>query len=114
MKTTKTRQELVREAADKLNIVGTGQPLEADYAVKLDNALDPLFMQLAADGIASVVNDTSIPSEWFDSIAGLLANICAPVGGKNFDPQIKQYYEAMLKRVNAMGPTYNVQDAEYF
>ena len=114
MKTTKTRQELVREAADKLNIVGTGQSLEADYAVKLDNALDPLFMQLAADGIAEVVNDNSIPSEWFDSIAGLLANICAAVGGRNFDPQIKQYYEMMLRRVNSSGPSYNVQDAEYF
>ena len=31
MKTTKTRFELIREAADKLNIVGTGQGLEAEY-----------------------------------------------------------------------------------
>lgn len=114
MKTTKTRQEVVREAADKLNIVGTGQVLEQDYAVKLDRALDPLFLQLAADGIANVVNEDFIPSEWFDSIAGLLANVCAPVGGKNFDPGIKEYYETMLRRVNAMSPSYNVQEAEYF
>ena len=114
MKTTKTRDELIREAADKLNIVGTGQPLEADYAAKLQNAIDPLFMQLASDNIAEVVNDTAIPSEWFDSLAGLLANVCAHIGGKNFDPNVKQYYEMMLKRVNAMGPSYNVQEAEYF
>jgi hypothetical protein len=114
MKITKTRNELVREAADKLNIVGTGQSLEADYAARIDNNVDPLLMQLASDGIAEVVNDQSIPSEWFDSLAGLLANVCAPVGGKNFDPQIKMFYEGMLRRVNSLGPSYNVAEAEYF
>lgn len=114
MKITKTRNELVREAADKLNIVGTGQPLEADYAQRIDNSVDPLLMQLASDGIAEVVNDQAIPSEWFDSIAGLLANICAPVGGKAFDPQVKMFYEGMLRRVTSSGPSYNVAEAEYY
>lgn len=114
MKISKTRYELIREAADKLNIVGTGQGLEADYAARIDNNVDPLLMQLATDGIAEVVNDQAIPSEWFDSIAGLLANICAPVGGKNFDPNIKVFYENMLKRLTSSGPSYNVAEAEYF
>lgn len=114
MKITKTRKELLREAADKLNIVGTGQSLEAEYAEKLDNNTDPLLMQLAADGICEVVNDGEIPSEWFDSIAGLLANVSAPIAGKNYDPNIKQYYEATLRRLTSSGPSYNVQEAEYF
>lgn len=114
MKITKTRYELIREAADKLNIVGTGQPLEADYATRIDRNVDPLLMQLASDSICEVANDDQIPSEWFDSIAGLLANICASVGGKNFDPAIKQFYEGMLKRVTSSGPSYNVAEAEYF
>lgn len=110
----KTRTELIREAADKLNIVGTGQPLEAEYAEKLDFSIDPLFTQLAADGICNVVNDQYIPSEWFDSIAGMLANICAPLGGKGFDPRIKEYYEIQLKRTTSSRPSYAVLEAEYF
>ena len=114
MKITKSRHELVREAADKLSIVGTGQVLEAEYAERLDNGIDPLFAQLATDGICEVVNPDFIPSEWFDSLAGLLANQCASVGGKGFDPNVKKYYEDMLKRVNASNPSYNVLEIEFF
>jgi|SRR5215475_7044981 len=114
MDITKTRTELIREAADKLNIVGTGQSLEAEYSAKLDSNIDPLFMQLAQDSICEVVNDQEIPSEWFDSLAGLLANICAPLGGKNYDPQIKMYYELTLRRLTSGGPSYAVLESEYF
>lgn len=114
MDITKTRTEIVREAADKLNIVGTGQTLEAEYGEKIDNNIDPLFAQLAADDICLVVNDDLIPSEWFDALAGLLANVSAPVAGKDFDPNIKEYYELRLRRLTSSGPTYGVQEAEYF
>lgn len=114
MKTTKTRIELVREAADKLRIVGTGAELEADYAAKIDGNVDPLLMQLARDNICNVVNDDYIPSEWFDSIAGLLANVNAPLGGANYDPQIKIYYELQLRRLTAQGPSYTTLETEYF
>jgi hypothetical protein len=114
MDITKTRTELIREAADKLNIVGTGQALEAEYSQKLDDNVDPLFMQLAADGICVISNDGYIPAEWFDSLAGLLANICAPLGGKAFDPRIKEYYEIQLKRTNSARPSYSTLEIEYF
>jgi hypothetical protein len=114
MRITKTRDELIREAADKLRIVGTGQPLDAEYSARLDLGVDTLFQQLAIDGIAGVSNDQEIPSEWFDSLAGLLANQCSYIGGAAFDPQVKQYYEMMLRRVTAQHPTYVTQEAEYF
>lgn len=114
MRLTKTRAELIREAADKLNIVGTGQILEAEYAEKIDNNIDPLLAQLAADGICAVVDDQQIPSEWFDSLAGLLANVSAPVASKGFDPSIKEYYELRLRRLTSNRPSYAVQEAEYF
>ena len=114
MKITKSRYELIREAAEKLNIVGTGQVLEAEYADRLSFNVDPLIMQLTADGICDVATAEAIPSEWFDSIAGLLANQCASLGGKTYDPAVKQFYEGMLRRVTASGPTYNVQEADYF
>jgi hypothetical protein len=114
MLVTKTRTELIREAADKLNIVGTGQVLEDEYAEKLDNAIDPMLAQLATDGICTVINDQQIPSEWFDALAGLLANVCAAVGGKGSDPRIKEYYEMQLRRLTSTGPSSARQEAEYF
>lgn len=114
MNITKTRQQLVREAADKLSIVGTGQVFEAEYADRIDSNVDPLFMQLASDGICEVVNDAFIPSEWFDSISGLLANICAPVGGKTFDPGVKAFYEMQLRRLTSSSPSYAIQEVDYF
>lgn len=114
MQIVKSRDELIREAADKLNIVGTGQSLEADYADQINKNIDPLLLQLASDGICNVANDDSIPAEWFDALAGLLANVCAPTGGKNFDPSVKGYYEMQLKRLTSSRPSYAVQDAEYF
>lgn len=114
MELTKTRAEIIREAADKLNIVGTGQSLEAEYGDKIDGNVDPLFAQLAADGICLVVSDDLIPAEWFDALAGLLANICAPFAGKNFDPNVKEYYELRLRRLTASNPSYGIQEAEYF
>ena len=114
MDITKTRLQLVRETAERLGIVGTGQPLEAEYEARLNVNVDPLFMQLATDGICGVVDENRIPAEWFDSLVGLLANQSATIAGKGFDPQIKGFYENMLKRLTSMGPTYAVQEAEYF
>lgn len=114
MDITKSRDELILEAARKLNIVGTGQPLEAEYSEQIDSNVDPLIMQLASDGICNVVTLSEIPSEWFDPLAGLLANVCAPIAGKGFDPGIKGYYEMQLKRLTSNRPSYATQEAEYF
>jgi|SRR5215831_10913041 len=112
--TERTRDELIRESAERLNIVGTGQRLEPEYSARIDKNVDPLIAQLASDSICNVANDKFIPAEWFDALAGLLANQCASVGGKNFDPQIKEYYESRLRRLTSGLPTFAVQEAEYF
>lgn len=114
MQITKNREQLIREAAHKLNIVGTGQPLEVEYHDRIDENVDGLLRQLSIDRICEVGNEQAIPTEWFDCIAGLLANICAPYAGKLFDPQVKNYYEGMLRRITSSGPFYSVLEAEYF
>src|SRR5262245_29785356 len=114
MEITKTRDELIRLAADKLQIVGTGQVLEAEYATKIDSQIDPLINQLAADGICQVANPEYIPSEWFDALGGLLANVSGSIAGVSYDPSIKAFYEAQLRRVTASSPSYAILSVEYF
>jgi hypothetical protein len=112
---TKTKQELINEVAySKLRVVGTGQPLEAEYSAEIENKIDPLLAQLSGDRICHIGNSDAIPVELFDAVAGLLANICLPMTGKQFAPQIKDYYEAQLKRVTSNRTTYETTQAEYF
>ena len=114
MQITKNRTQLIREAAHKLQIVGTGQPLEPEYHDRIDENVDGLILQLSMDAICEVANTDFIPSEWFDAIAGLLANICAPYAGKLFQPDVKAYYEGTLRRLTSEGPHYAVLEVEYY
>lgn len=114
MDITRTRGDLILEAAVKLGIVGTGQPLEDEYAAKIDNNIDPMLATLASNGICNVVNTGFIPAEWFDALAALLANISAPISGRAYDPGIKEYFEMQLRRLTSSRPSYAVQDTDYF
>lgn len=114
MELTRTRAQLVNEALSKLQVVGSGQSPEAEDSDLVDGKVDALILQLAADGIANIPTNDEFPAEWFDCIAGLLANLCAPDFGKAFDPNVKAAYEAMLKRTNAARPTFETLAVEYF
>ena len=114
MELTRTRLELIREAANKLRIVGTGQSLEPEYSEEIDDRIDPLLLQLSLDGICHVNNTDEIPGEWFDPISGLLANLCAAMGGKAFDPGLKEYHERSLRRITSARPTFETMATDYF
>ena len=114
MRLTRDRAELVAEAARKLQIIATGNTLEAEYAEQIDEKLDPLLMQLSVDNICNIGDTDQIPSEIFDSLARLLANISADDFGAQFDPGIKQIQEAYIKRTMSSRGNRSVQEAEYF
>ena len=111
---TKTRLQVIHEAADKLRLVGTGQPLEDEYREKLDGNFDPLAQELLAREICHIADDQAIPSEWFDSLALLLANKCAHLGGQQFDPNIEAFAVMNLLRLTATSPTYEPQEGTYY
>ena len=113
MEVTKDRQQLIHEAAEKLQLVGTGQPLEPEYAAQINNNIDPLLLQLRVDKICEVGDDSAIPCEWFDAIATLLANVSAPLGGGRMDPNIKDYSERLLRRITAADPSYEILEGQY-
>lgn len=111
---TKTRIQLVNEAASKLQVVGSGQSLEAEDGETIDAKVDDLLLQLATDEIVSVTNTDEIPAAWFDAIASLLANICADDFGKAYDPGKVTFYEAKLRRLASARPTYETLQTTYF
>lgn len=110
----RTREQLILEAADKLQLAGTGQPLEPEYRDKINSNIEPLLSQLDRDNICEIGDSNAIPVELFDPIAGLLANVCAPLGGKNYDPMIRDYYERTLRRITSAKPDYAVLEGQYF
>jgi hypothetical protein len=111
----KTRDDLINEVAyTKLRIAGTGQPLEPEYEDEIDRKIDPLFAQLSVDQVCHIGNSDAIPSEWFENVASLLANICAPMKGKPFDPSLKIFHELALKRLTSTRTTFEITQADYF
>jgi|SRR5215211_4183466 len=111
---TKTRAQLITAAARKAMILDAGETLEADDSAIFDGYIEPLLLQLKADGIVSIVGSDSIPSEYFLPLAALLANACIADFGGQFDPGVKEYQESMLKKTASEGATYEVLQAEYF
>lgn len=111
---TYTQDELVDEAIRKLMVVGAGQSPDAEDQELVDGKVPALIDQLSADGYCTISDPDAIPGEWFDSVASLLANLCAPDFGKSFSLDVKKYYEGRLTRINAVGPTRQRLEAEYF
>lgn len=111
---TKTRTDLIERAATELGALPSGGTLDDDERETIDNLVDPLVMQLSLDGVVYVSDTEAIPSEWFISLARLLANEAAPSFGQQTSPQVKLDNEAKLRKLTASKPTFQTQKAQYF
>lgn len=111
---TKTRAELVTEAADCLMIVSAGNSLEAEDRAVIDGQVDPLLGQLLADGICEIADDGAIPVQYFKALGELLANASATKFGLQYSADKKAFFESQLLRSTATRPTYQTLKAEYF
>lgn len=81
----KTRSDLVTEALDLLGVLPTGQPPEVEDAAKVDGKVDTTLASIAALEIATVGDADSIPDEWFDDVAAILAGACTTKFGLGAD-----------------------------
>ena len=111
---TKTRTQLIERAAKDLGIIEPGETLSTEDSDTFDGLVDPLLAQLSADDIIYIQNDDAIEAEYFLPLARLLANIAGPDFGSPINPQAKADDEALLKRMAAKRPTYEVHQGEYF
>ena len=112
--TTKTQDELVDEALRKLMVVGSGQSPDAEDQELVDGKVGTLIDQLSADGIVTISDPDVIRGEFFDALASLLANLCAPDFGKSFSLDAVKYYEGRLTRTTAVSGTSEPLKVDYF
>lgn len=113
MDITKTRDQLVDRALEKLGVVGSGQSAEAEDQARVDSVVDATLGDLAARRIIYVANEDAIPVEWFEWLADLLADNVAEDFGRVRDATKRLYAESMLRNLVAGMPTYEPLKVEY-
>lgn len=111
--TSKTRDQLKQRAAKDLGIIEPGETLSTEDDETFDGLIDPLFAQLAADGIAYVADSEEIELELFLPLARLLANIAGPDFGSPINDSAKLEDEKTLRRLTAGRATYEPLKVDY-
>lgn len=116
---SKTRLEVVNQAAKRLGILATGQSLPADDYDAIDNLWEPLCEELAARQVYVVGDVESVDDNAFLKLADLLAIEAAPTF--SFTAQalatrgiVKQDAEDKLEVIAAGTPSKGVLSIERF
>lgn len=100
----KTRDDLVTQALVNLKVIGSGQDPDADDSATVDGKVDGLLAELETRGIVSVPDSDSIPVEFFNPLAELLANEAAPAFGMAKDAGMREDAETRLKIMTRQQP----------
>lgn len=112
--TVKTRAQLIQRALKNIGIIEPGEaPSSEDYAT-VDDLIDPLIAQLAADQIAYISDSDAIELEYYMPLARLLGNAAGPDFGSAINEQAKAIDEQILRRLTASKPTYETLKVSYF
>ena len=114
MATTKTRDELVDRALQKLMVVGAGQSPDAEDQELVDSVVDSTIFDLQQRNIVVINDDNAIPVEVFEWVADILADGSAGFFGKPRNPQLVLYAEQRLNKITAASPSYLPAQNEYF
>ena len=104
MTDTKSRDDLIQQALVNLKDIGSGQSPDAEDSETVSAKIDALVGELAVRGIVTVTDDDRIPAEYFNALADLLANECAPAFGAERNPAIREDAEARLKVMTRQQP----------
>lgn len=104
--TVKTRAQLIERAAAAIGVKEPGEALSSEDYDALDNLVDPLIAQLAADGIVYISDSEEIPVEFFVPLANLLGNMAGPDFGSPVNDDAQARDERTLRRLSSTQPTY--------
>lgn len=95
--TTYTRTMLANEALVLLQKVGLGQSPDAEDTAKVDEKIDAVLDELSERNIVTIPDPDDIRAAYFNPLAELLANECAPNFGGQKSMAIKEQAEDRLK-----------------
>ena len=104
--TVKTRTQLIERAGAAIGVKEPGEALSTEDYNTLDNLVDPLIAQLAADQIYYVDDADEIPVSIFIPLANLLGNMAGPDFGSPVNDDAKARDERTLLRLASTRPTY--------
>ena len=110
----KTRDQLIERALKMIGALQPGEAAAAEDAETVDELIDPLIAQLAADRIIVIQDLDAIELEVFMPLASLLANAAGPDFGSPFNDEAKARDEATLRRINSTDPTYETMTGSYY
>jgi hypothetical protein len=71
---SRTRVDLINNAAERLGVLASGQTLSAEDSANIDQHLDPLIAYLNTHAIVTIPNANAIPAGMFLALADMLAN----------------------------------------
>lgn len=111
---TKTRDELVDRALQKLLKVGAGQSPAAEDQERVDSMVDAVLFDLSGRNIVLVHDEDAIPVEHFEWVADILADMAAPDYGLQRNPQMVAIAEGRLRELTMVGPSYEVVETDHF
>lgn len=110
---SRTREQLIARALNKLGAVGAGQSPEAEDSALIDDALDSVVADLTARGIYSWADPDEIEDAAYEHLAQIVAVACARDFGKEPDEGVRQVSEARLRQINPVTLSGRPQPAEF-
>ena len=125
---TRTSSDLVLRVLGKVGVLSVGQDVAPEDAAKVKDNLDSIFRMLGALEIAYVPDPDNVPSEWFESLAAIVAGELASdfaadavmlkglgLGGPPSQSPYGAGAGAMALKIMTRGrPTGEPQRSEYF
>lgn len=111
---TKTRNQLIERAGINLGLVQPGEALSTEDKSTLDNLVDPVIQQLAADRIIYIQDDDAIEVAVFLPLAAILANHAGPSFGSPINDAALMRDENTLRRINSTNANSETLKARYY
>src|ERR1044071_7428246 len=96
---SKTRDQLIERALNKLGAIGAGQSPSAEDAALLAASVDPVMSDLASRGIYSWGDPDNLDDDAFEHLAEVLAVAVARDFGKEADETKRLMAESRLRQI---------------
>lgn len=101
---TKTRADLVQEAAENIFVANPGMTLQDEDYAAINAKVDTLLADLAARNVCYVQDEEDIDLAWFEALGELLAISCGPKYGIAKNPAARLDAEDRIKTAQRKEP----------